>query len=77
MSALTTAWYRVGIRPVKTIEHEDGSFGVYAFNWDTGAIELNMHYLRHVMEGADNLDEISERQFDEEVAELRAERGFS
>ena len=76
MDGLETAWYRVGIRPVKTIAHDDGSFGVYAFNWDTGAIELNMDYLRHVTEGADNLDEISEQQFEYEVAQLCEERGL-
>lgn len=69
-------YYLAGERPIKSNVDPDGSFGVYAMNWHTGAMELNMSYLTAVTEGADNLDEVDEQTFHQRLTEIRKQRGL-
>lgn len=67
----------VGARPVKVLSTPDGGLGVYAFSWETGDFEINMHYLGRIyFDTQDDFEELSEKKFEDYVLNLRKERGF-
>ena len=66
----------VGERPVKTSLDSDG-FAVYKFNWETGNFDLDLSYIERIYFGSmDEVEEMTEKEFEEYVEKLRKEKGF-
>lgn len=67
---------KVGDRPVKALLEDDG-FGVYVFDWKTGNFVLDLTYLETIYLGRmDDVEILSEADFDAYVEKLRKEGGF-
>lgn len=69
----------VGLRPVKAEKTADGGLAIYAFNWETGAFELNIRYLEHLYgfyTGDLDIKNHTKEEFDKYVSDLRKKRGF-
>jgi len=67
-------FFIVGDRPVKASRNEEGQMALYAFNWETGEFELAMNYLSRIYFGSgDEVDQVSEDEFEKKVAQLRAD----
>lgn len=64
----------VGRRPVKLVETPDGGMDCLAYDWDTGALVRDMSYLTRASLPDEEVDVVSADEFDEAVANLRAER---
>lgn len=76
---METKYYVVGERPVKSVREKDGSFGIYAFNWETGVFDLNLNYLERIVFGDESAEteEVNEEYFETYVQKLKSERGLS
>ena len=67
----------VGARPVKLVSTEDGGMDCLAYDWQTGKFERNMDYLtRAVMADDPEVDIVTEKEFNQEVARLRNQLGW-
>lgn len=67
----------VGLRPVKALSNDD-SFGIYVFNWQTGEFDLDLSYIERIYFGSmDEVEFVTEDEFEKYVEKLRSERGFS
>jgi len=64
----------VGARPVKAIATADGGTDILAYDWSTGEFVRHMEYLTRVCLPDDEVEVVSQEQFDARVAELRARR---
>jgi len=62
----------VGARPVKAIETEDGGMDILAYDWSTGEFARHMEFLTRVCLPDEEVEVVSQEQFDAQVAELRA-----
>ena len=72
----TPRYCKVGTRPVKAILGDDG-FGVYAFNWETGEFDLDLSYVEIIYFGSlDEVELLSEQEFNEYVNKLKQERSL-
>ena len=66
----------VGLRPVKAVAGDD-SFGTYAFNWQTGEFDLDLSYVERIYFGTmDEVEFVTEEEFEESVETLKKERGL-
>lgn len=54
----------VGSKAVKLIRTENGGIGAYAYNRKTGQFELAMKYLDQVLFGKDDVESVSETEFE-------------
>ena len=68
------AYYIVGTRPVKLVRTEDGGMDVLALNEDTGQFERALSLLSKVLQGAGDVEEVSQAAFDTQVEAVRARR---
>ena len=70
-----------GARPVVSILWPDGSLGVYAMDWDTGEVMINMRYLQCHFDSrhhdALSCDEVWRERFEDAVADYRSRKGFA
>lgn len=67
---------KVGDRPVKALLEDDG-FGVYVFDWDTGSFIMDLTYLERIYFGRmDDVEIITENEFNTYVEKLKKERGL-
>jgi len=73
----TNRFYIVGDRPVKYIIDPDGGAGIYAFDWKTGDFTLAMFYLSRFRGSMDDVESVTEKEFEEYVMKLRMKRVFS
>ena len=72
----TPRYCKVGDRPVKAIQEEDG-FGIYAFDWDTGEFTLDMSCLEKIyFSTMDEVELLSESEFDIYVEKLKEQRNL-
>lgn len=62
----------VGARPVKAVPTADGGMDVLAYDWDTGDFTRNMGYMTRVVAPDEEVDVVSEAEFDAAVKALRA-----
>jgi hypothetical protein len=66
-------WYfAINDRPVKVVATSDGGMDVMILNLVTGELERNMAYLSQCFEPGQNVQRLSEAEFDSRVAEIRA-----
>lgn len=73
----TPRFCKVGDRPVKALLEDDG-FGVYVFDWKTGNFILDLTYLEIIYFGRmDDVEILSEQEFNIYVEKLKKERGLS
>jgi virulence-associated protein VapD len=75
---LIKKYYIFGMRPVYS-EYSDTKthLNTFAFNWETGSFDLNNHcYTRLIFNKVDELEIISEREFNDYVARLKKERNL-
>lgn len=63
-------YFIIGNLPVKFAETADGGMDVLVYKWDTRDFERDLSYLAAALFD-EECDEVSEREFDEHVAELR------
>jgi hypothetical protein len=66
-------YFVVGSRPVKFVATQDGGMAILKYDWQTGEFVYGMEYLSKVY-GRGDIDELSEKEFDEYVEKLRKER---
>ncbi|MDP9958657.1 hypothetical protein [Chryseobacterium lathyri] len=72
----TPRFCKVGDRPVKAVLEDDG-FGVYAFDWKTGYFILDLSYLEKIYFGRmDDVEILTEKEFNAYVDKLKKEKGF-
>jgi len=64
----------VGARPVKAIETEDGGMDILAYDWSTGEFVRHMEYLTRVCLPNEEVEVVSQQEFDAHVAKLHARR---
>ena len=70
-------YFIVGIRPVRLRALPDGGLSCESFDWSTGQFTLDNSYLAKVTTGyGDEVDEISEADFEAAVKRLRKERNL-
>ena len=70
-------YFKVGLRPVYYKEENDESF-VFVFNWENGKFEDDFTYYKKIFSGPemDDVEELSEQEFNEYVTKLRQERNL-
>ena len=61
----------VGIRPVKAVATESGGMAIFTYDWKTGEFELAMEYLEQIFFGKGEVEQVSEKAFEEYVDRLR------
>jgi hypothetical protein len=64
----------VGARPVKAVPTPDGGMDVLAYDWQTGDFKRDMSYVERIALPDEEVDIVSEEDFNRRVEELRAER---
>ncbi|MFN3201563.1 MAG: hypothetical protein ACE366_24385 [Bradymonadia bacterium] len=62
----------VGARPVKAIRTPEGGMDVLAYDWQTGEFKREMNYMTRVVAPDEEVDVVSEAEFDAAVKALRA-----
>lgn len=66
-----------GALPIKAVSTEDGGMAILVFDWDTGEFKRDLTYLMVVVWGdSDDVEYLSEEEFNAYVTKLRRERGF-
>jgi len=66
-----------GSLPIKAVRTEDGGMEILVFDWDTGEFKRDLTYLTVAVWGdSDDVEYLSEEEFNSYVAKLRRERGF-
>ena len=66
-----------GARPIKAVSTEDGGMTILVFDWDTGEFKRDLSYLTVAVWGdSDDVEYLSEEEFNSYVEKLRRERGF-
>ena len=66
-----------GNRPIKAVSTEDGGMAILVFDCDTGEFKRDLNYLMVAVWGdSDDVEYLSEEEFNSYVAKLRRERGF-
>ena len=66
-------WYfMVNDRPVKVVATANGGMDVLILNLDSGELEQNMAYLAQCFEPGQNVQRLSEEEFEQRVAAIRA-----
>lgn len=65
----------VGDRPVKAVETEDGGMDVLAYDWTTGEFRREPGYLHRVVTPDAEVDIVTEKAFEAQVALLRQRLG--
>jgi len=68
------AYYLVGARLVKMVPTPDGGMDVLAYDWDTGEFRRDMTYTSRVMGPDVEVEVLTERDFEQRVAELQSQR---
>jgi hypothetical protein len=69
----TPHWYAIDGRPVTSQPTEDGGLDILAFDWRTGELVRDLDYLTKVVLPGTDTDELTQDEFDDLVARLRAE----
>lgn len=72
MSSINSSeYYAVNDRPVKLVPTEDGGMDVLVLNWKTGDFERDMSYLSRCYDPSQDVDQFTEDQFNDYIAQLR------
>ena len=74
----TEGWPRYflfGLRPVRAFETPDGGLDVEAYQWETGQFAREISLATQVFMGGDEVEQVTEAEFDAAVEALRRERG--
>jgi len=69
------SYFIVGSRPVKFVD-DGGGMTILAYDWKTGEFQaaIGSGYLEKVLFGKGDIEELSEKEFEEYVEKLRKKR---
>ena len=76
MSDEQVRYFIAGMRPAKLVPEGRPLPTCYAFDWKTGEVVPDVGYYSRIVGSKDDIDEVSEEEFNCEVTRLRAELGF-
>ena len=66
-----------GSLPIKAVPTEEGGMAILVLDWHTGEFKRDLTYLMVAVWGdSDDVEYLSEEEFNSYVAKLRRERGF-
>jgi hypothetical protein len=71
LSSSTSEYYAINDRPVKLVPTEEGGMDVLVLNWKTGDFERDMSYLSRCYDPSQDVDQFTEAQFNDYIAQLR------
>lgn len=72
MNSAQDRHFIVGIRPVRLRTLADGGLTCEVFDWTNGEMVRDLSYLARVTMGDGDVDEVSEAEFNDAIAELHA-----